>query len=158
MSGEVVTVQIHGLVELERALLQLPEEVAGKALQTAVNAGGRVIRDEVMVRAPVGTVEHWIGRKSKNKRAQPGNLRKLIRSRRMRESRYSATVAITWSGNAFYGKFKEFGTYKMKAEPFLRPAADAKGQAAVDVIKDRLARRINAAAKKLGLETARVSR
>lgn len=158
MGGEVVTVQVHGLEELERALMQLPEEVSGKALQTAVNAAGRLIKQETQDRAPVGTVSHWIGRKSKNKRAEPGNLRKYIRMQRLRNSKFSAAVAITWSGNAFYGKFLEFGTRYMKAQPFIRPAFDARSNDAVELLKKRLALRINAAAKKLGLETARVGR
>lgn len=155
---EVVSVSVHGLDELERRLMELPEAVAGKALQTAVNAGARVIKEEAMARAPVGSVPHWIGRKAKGKRVEPGNLRRYIRNKKMRGSKFSAASAVYWSGNAFYGKFLEFGTSKMKAQPFLRAATDTKWQAAVEATKAALARRIKAAAKKLSQEANHAGR
>ena len=46
------------------------------------------------------------------------------------------------SQDAFYARFVEFGTVKMAARPFMRPAFEAKKGEAVDAIKAYLERRI----------------
>jgi len=43
----------------------------------------------------------------------------------------------------------EFGTRKMRARPFLRPALEAKRREAVQAMKDRLSERIEQEAKNL---------
>ena len=53
------------------------------------------------------------------------------------------------SQDAWYWRFIEFGTIKMAARPFLRPALEVKRQEAIDAITTRLASRIEAEAKKL---------
>ena len=53
------------------------------------------------------------------------------------------------SQDAFYARFVEFGTVKMAARPFLRPAFEAKKGEAVDAIKVYLERRIPAEVAKL---------
>lgn len=46
-------------------------------------------------------------------------------------------------GDLFYGRFHEFGTVKMPARPFLRPAIEDNKQAAIDAIARRLKQRID---------------
>ena len=53
------------------------------------------------------------------------------------------------SQDAWYWRFVEFGTVKMSARPFLRPAFDMKKHEAVTAIKTRLAQRIEQAAQEL---------
>lgn len=50
-------------------------------------------------------------------------------------------------GDLFYAHFIEFGTVKMSARPFLRPAFDAGRQAALDRMTQTLRRRIEQANK-----------
>lgn len=152
-----VTVQVHGLAELERALMQLPEAVAGKALQSAVASGINVIKRGAVNYVPVGTRPHYIGRKAKGRIAQPGNLRKRLRTLRLRESKYSSAYALTFSKLGFYGVFHEFGTSKMKATPMLRPAFDAYKEAALEAFKAKLAASIELQRKKLYEESLRGS-
>ena len=52
-------------------------------------------------------------------------------------------------GLAYYWRFLEFGTSKLSAKPFLRPAFEAKKDAAVDAIKAKLAEAIEKTAAKL---------
>ena len=49
-------------------------------------------------------------------------------------------------GDFYYARFIEFGTAKMAAKPFLRPAYDENKQKAVEAIKDRIEKRL----KKVG--------
>lgn len=53
------------------------------------------------------------------------------------------------SQDAWYWRFLEFGTRKMQARPFLRPALEAKRREAVDAIKERLSLQIETEAKAL---------
>jgi HK97 gp10 family phage protein len=55
----------------------------------------------------------------------------------------------TLSQDAWYWRFLEFGTRKMRAQPFLRPALEAKRREAVQAMKDRLSDRIELEAKAL---------
>ncbi|AMM23167.1 HK97-gp10 family putative phage morphogenesis protein [Variovorax sp. PAMC 28711] len=49
------------------------------------------------------------------------------------------------SGDFFYANFIEFGTVKMAAQPFLRPAYDLNKERAVAAIKDRIETRLKKA-------------
>jgi HK97 gp10 family phage protein len=53
------------------------------------------------------------------------------------------------SQDAWYWRFLEFGTRKMAARPFLRPALESRRREAVDAIKQRLSERIEIEAKAL---------
>jgi HK97 gp10 family phage protein len=144
--------KIEGLAELKRALMQLPERIQSQGLAQAVYAGAAVIRDEARVRAPVytGPIEQG--------HPQPGTLRKSIILKAIRE-RSSRTTKVAFvlvrhgkkyekvgkrgrNLDAFYWRFVEYGTKKMAARPFMRPAFEAKKMAAVEAIRDRLAARI----------------
>jgi HK97 gp10 family phage protein len=51
--------------------------------------------------------------------------------------------------DAWYWRFLEFGTSKLAARPFLRPAFDTMKEKAVEAIRDKLAQSIARAAAKL---------
>lgn len=56
--------------------------------------------------------------------------------------------AVEVPKSAFYGKFGEYGTSKMAAWPFLRPAAEVKTEAAASRLRDRLAEAIQVEMRK----------
>jgi len=155
---DAVSVQVHGLAELERALMQLPEAVAGKALNGALAAGMGSIRKEAKNLIPVGTKAHYIGKKSKGKLVQPGHLSKQLRVRKLRNEKFSSMYALSFSAAGFYGMFHEFGTANMPARPILRPAFDNKKDQALERIKERLAANIERQRKKLFEESLRAGR
>ena len=156
--SEAVTVQVHGLAELERALMQLPEAVAGKALNGAVSAGIASIRKEAKGMIPIGSQAHWIGKKAKGKLVQPGHLSQQLRVKRVRSQKFSTLYALTFSRAGFYGMFHEFGTAKMPARPILRPAFDQKKEAALERVKERLAANIERQRQKIYQENLRAGR
>lgn len=153
-----VTVDVQGFSALERALLELGEAVAGKALTSALRAGTLPIRKDAQGRVPTGRVPHYIGRKAKGKLVQPGFLRTQIRVKAVRDEKYSKLMAITFSGDGFYAMFHEFGTAKMPARPILRPAFDSQKEAALTRFKERLAASIEKARQKAYEESLRASR
>jgi HK97 gp10 family phage protein len=157
----MISVQITGLKELQKALNELPKEIQGRPLRSAVSAAAKVIVDDVKARVPVG---------------ETGNLKTAVY--RYRSRRNSATGRETFfvgirqgkaqykdtaynrrkgrvgknyktAGEAYYWRFLEFGTAKMQAKPFLRPAFEANKSRAVDVMKERLGKAIQTQAKKL---------
>jgi len=134
----MMTVNITGLKELQQALNQLPLEIQKRPLRSAVSAGAKVIVDEAKRLAPQG---------------ETGNLRKALYRYRSRSqsSRGQETFLVgvrkgkknyvdsaknrrlnrvgkkyTVEGEAYYWRFIEFGTSKMPARPFLRPAFESK--------------------------------
>lgn len=156
-SNEWGSTKVDGLKELNEALKQLPERVARNVLRGAANAGTSVIRKEVQQRAPVYTGEVSAGH------PPPGTLKRSIRQAQQRQlsslvqqtfhigvraatTRSKAGAKIV---GAYYWRFVEFGTSKMSARPFLRPAFEAKKLAAVEAIRAYLAERIPREADKL---------
>jgi HK97 gp10 family phage protein len=113
----------------------LSQVASESVLRQATVAGARVIFDEVKLRAPVGDAT-W--ERGKQKR-YPGFLRDnlLIAFDKERSAEgLRATYLVTWSKDAFYGRFLEYGTSKMAARPFLRPAYDATKAAAAQAFSD----------------------
>ena len=152
---ELFTFKVEGLQELDRQLRALPERVAGNALATAVSAGARVIRNEAMARAPVDTGALKSQIFTKRLRSPSPSEKMSIVGVRSGLAKYANTKRNVRSGKAgktyktdgktFYWKFIEFGTSKMAAKPFLRPAFDAKEQDAVLAITEKLDERIQKA-------------
>lgn len=151
---------VDGLAELKRALEELPKNIGRNVLRGAVRAGAAVIRAESQARAPV-----YAGDVSKG-HPPPGTLKRAIYMKQIAElsgaTRQTFIVGARKgrkyrhqgkSGNlsqdAYYASFVEFGTSRMAARPFMRPAFEAKKNAAVEAIKAYLAQRIPAEAEKL---------
>ena len=147
------TVHIEGLAELDRALRELPLRIANRGLRTSVYAGAKVIRDEARARAPKAAQS--LG----PKQPPPGTLKRSVIMKHIRElssgGRQTFYVMVrhgkkyqkqgkrgTLSQDAWYWRFLEFGTRKMAARPFLRPALESRRREAVDAIKARLRQRI----------------
>lgn len=143
----MIEIKISGLKELKDALQKLPERVQKRVLRGATMAGAQVIKKAAKQRAPVGTVPH---KDAKGRTIAPGNLRKSIIARAKKgASKTSVTVSVGPSSRGFYGMFHEFGTSKMAARPFLRPAFDDNKERAVEAIKERLSAGIEREANKL---------
>lgn len=143
-----VTVHIEGLAELQRRLLELPARVERHVVHKAVAAGGRLIRDEARARAPVYTGDVAKGH------PPPGTLKRAIWTKYIPErSKNGLTTYFVGvlhgkkmqkrgkkqvNLDAYYWWFVEFGTVKMPAHPFMRPAFDARESAAANAIIDEL--------------------
>lgn len=106
---------LTGDKQLAAALRALPDRLQRGALRTAARRAGGVVRAEMRRRAPVDT----------------GFLRRQIKTRSIQRNRrgiVGVTVGASardYTGQAFYASFIEYGTSRMPARPFLRPAFTA---------------------------------
>ena len=107
--SERITLKVEGLAELEARLVALGGSGARRALRRGLRAMGNVVRDAARDKSPVST----------------GTLRKSIvtMDAGMTPGGWSFSVQLRSGG--FYGRFLEFGTSKMAAHPFMRPAAES---------------------------------
>lgn len=168
-----VTMTVEGLGDLEQALMELGNAVAGKILYSALMTAAIPIQDTAIAMAPQSSQPHYRYKRAKAKRisktgnkavdrfnklqarsaargtvekilVQPGNLRKNIARKRLKGKKYAsvtdgeAYVGVSWQGDAYYGRFLEFGTANMQAQPFLRPAFDARSAEALGIFTDKL--------------------
>lgn len=128
------------------AKLDSIKKAAEDAARPAAQAGADVFYREVQARVPVSAAPHKSGKKTYS----PGTLRKAIyQAFADKESgQGSAKYRISWNKqHAFYGRFLEFGTSKMAAKPFLRPAYDAALSKAVKAVQERMAAEVKKATK-----------
>ena len=121
-------------------------KAAEESVRPAAQAGAQVFYDEVRQRVPVSAKPHKSGKKTYN----PGTLRRAVyQAFANKESGDGkAMYRISWNKtHAFYGRFVEFGTSKMAAKPFLRPAYDAARARALQAAKERMATEVKKATK-----------
>lgn len=148
-----ITVELQGLQELQAALLELPAKIGKNILRSSVNAGASVIRKEAKQKAPVYTGETQAGH------PPPGTLKRSVIQKFIREQSndFQSTFYVTvrkgkkyrdqgksknLSQDAYYAYFVEYGTAKMSAKPFMRPAFEAKKEEALKAMIDKLSERI----------------
>lgn len=138
--------EVKGLKELDDVLRTFPEKVQRNCIASACFAGAAVWRDGAKGRVPVRSEPEGLVRmyKGATKGRLPGFLRASIRVWKKRGVAGGPTVTygVGTRGMAFYGKFLEFGTSKMAARPWLRPAVDALAGWAAEAMRSRLEQRI----------------
>lgn len=143
---------IQGLDGLLQSLRELPKATQGKALQAGMRKGGNVIRDEARRRAPRASefmaTQIVTRRASAKDRARAGvgtggeyftvgvktGRRRKFANTKRNQRKGVAGKAYEETGWAYYWRFKEFGTKRMRADPFLTPAGEAKGPEAAQVV------------------------
>jgi HK97 gp10 family phage protein len=157
-------VRIHGLRQIEQAMKSLPARMDRRLLNRSLIVGGRLFRDEARARVPllrvpdprrvrgaiqraihVGAVRPEGHTASVWVRVRPLTRRQIANFKRKRGKQASANPA-----DPFYWRFVEFGTSKMAARPFMRPAFEAKKREAVDAAIADLRPRVDAEIAKLG--------
>jgi HK97 gp10 family phage protein len=144
------TIQITGLADLEKRLLDFPDKLARNILRGAIRAGAVVVQKEARSKAPKSTEPHMLGKGNKRVEIQPGTLKKSIKVRLapFRSRTQPVEYWIYVSKKAWYWKFQEFGTSRHAAQPFLRTGFETKKQEAVERIRDYLTARIDKEAAK----------
>lgn len=147
-------VSIQGLDGLLRSLRDAPKAIQGRAVQAGMRKGGNVIRDDARRRAPKASgfmASQIVTRRASAKGRQragvgqggeyftvgvkTGRRRKYANTKRNQRSGRTGKTYVD-RGWAYYWRFVEFGTKKMRASPFLTPAGEAKGPEAAQVVID----------------------
>lgn len=160
---------IHGMKEVENALLSLPAAVAGRALTGAIRDAGKPLLEDMQASAPVGTVavkvkdvrslNRRIGKGGEGVLVQPGQLKGRIKMRsqkavgrnRVRAGAKKGEVVRVRIGvfRAYYANFVEFGTKHQPARPFLRPAINKWRYIIPHTFENRIKHKIKLAEKRI---------
>lgn len=145
--------KITGLDETIAALRALPRALSGRnggPIRKALFAAAKPFRDEARQRVRVrsGNLrDNIIIRRDRNPAASGATERYTvtIRTRRRKYANNKVNRRLNRAGgryedwgNAYYGKFLEFGTSRMPAYPFLRPTFENKKTVAVDTFAENL--------------------
>jgi len=156
-----VTIKLNGFKELSDKLKAFGPNVAKNGLRTADFAGAKIIRDAAKTAAPFKSgllqaniiashrrTPEYVAEYTIMVRKAPKYIKVAVRADTLknrlkgRASKYHALA-----GPQIYGRFLEFGTSKMAARPFLRPAFLNNVTAALDAIKGGLTTAVERAAK-----------
>ena len=140
---------------------QLPGAIQEKAIRPAAQAGAQVLYDEVVARVPVSRNGHWFygttardapkGQKKQHAYwFDAGSLRKAIYQKHVPEKSadgihvYHISWRKTGPDAVPYGYMVEYGILgRAPARPFLRPAYEAKKQAALDAAEKVLGQKLD---------------
>ena len=126
--------EVKGLAEMNAALLELGTNGARRAGRKALRQGANVVLRATRNTAPVLT--GYLSKKGfyTHDRGVLGD---------------QVLFSVDLKKNAFYGRFIEYGTSKMQAQPFMRPAAADSARDSVAVTGEVLGLAIIAEAEKL---------
>ena len=157
--------QVQGLDGVLDRLKALPEAVGAKGggpVRAALAKGARVFRNQAISNAPrdTGLLQESIVARRDSRPGAVGATEAYFIGVKRKSRRYSNTkrnrgkgrAGKTYfvDGTAFYFFFLEFGTEKMAARPFLRPAFEARKEDAMNTIITELNAGIDRAVRKLG--------
>jgi len=150
-----IEVRVGGLAELGEALKGFSEKIGKKYLWKATLAAAAVFKAEAIVRVPVrsGALRDAIAvfrRKGRDASTayyvvSVRKIRYSAKEKRVLRILRGANQRVRVIGDAYYGVFVEYGTSKMRAEPFLRPAFETKKTEALEVFRASLADGVAAA-------------
>ena len=125
----MITAKFHGHVALSAKLTRMQMQAPG-VLKEALLKAAQPIRDEAELLAPVSD-------------KPGGHLAQGIKIRLMRSTAPGhERVRIGVKEALWYGTFPEYGTSKMAARPFMRPALDTQKNEALRILKAELKRSI----------------
>ncbi|MFW2600155.1 HK97-gp10 family putative phage morphogenesis protein [Aliarcobacter butzleri] len=114
--------------KLLESLKQFPQNIQNNILVGAVRAGAKPLVDAAKANVPVDTA----------------NLKRSIginRKKTKDKSQVWFTVSPRKGGknDGFYGHMVEFGTSKMAAQPFMRPAFESQDKQSIEAVKEYMA-------------------
>ena len=148
-----ITVKVEGLRQLGEAMRLLSKEISTKIARSATGSAASLIRKRARALAPVADEDYEVD----GVKVPRGNIRDNIVAKRVSKGRTTLTsehlVVVRGKAKHGYasriGSMHEYGTVKMSAHPFMRPAFDQQKTVAIRKIKDRIAAGIAKAASKV---------
>ncbi|WP_374349164.1 HK97-gp10 family putative phage morphogenesis protein [Chitinimonas sp.] len=126
---------VQGLAELGRALDGLGPKIERKLMRRALRAGAVLIRNAAIARVPKDSGAAQRSIRVVFRRGEPGVIVVNVVAGDLSESNQRKFG----QKSAFYVRFLEYGTARLPARPFMRPALDDRASAAVEAIAGVLA-------------------
>lgn len=114
--------------KLRRTLKKLPAKLEKGVVVNSVRAGGVVVRDEVKDKVSKDSGELKKAVKIKKRRERPGKVRFTVYIKKVVLDNTKKSDSKKSKDTKQYAYYLEYGTSKMRAKPFLRPALTAVGQ------------------------------
>lgn len=167
------TVRIEGLADLEKALAELPKSTARNTLVRALRKAAQPIANEAKSKVPVRSgklrdsiivtskVRNLTGLKEYGQTLQAGGSRKeagaALRGARRAGGGEGSRAEISVGPTDPKAHLLEFGTIKMSAQPYMRPAWESKKDEAALSIKQELASEIEKSRARLARKAARLA-
>ena len=149
---------LEGMESLRAKFKQLKGEEAQKIFKSAAGAGAKVIRLEVQKGAQGiddpdtrETIAKNVAQRAKGKRYLPANavgVRVGIKGGAKAQQGGKKAATTNQGGQTYHWRFVEFGTKKMPAQPFMRPAMAASTDKATAAFVDSAKKRLDAALRK----------
>lgn len=130
----------ESFLKVKQSLSELPNALKDKVLTGATRAAAQVIADEAKRRVPVrtGLLKKSIGTaKAKKKDTKSGQIKFYVITKTKVATNSKVKLADGRSGKmkikqfSFYAHMVEFGTSKMAAKPYMRPAMQSAGPKSV---------------------------
>ena len=116
-------IKLEGMNELLDQLEKLGRKGA-RIENDALKKAGEIVKESIEDKAP--------------EREGSGNLKRSIEVSKIKIKEGQKIVEVGPNDDGFYGKFLEFGTTKMAAQPFMGPGFEAVKDEAVEAIKDTI--------------------
>lgn len=138
----MTTIRVEGLTQLGAAMRKLSEKVNKRIAASATGAAAKVIKNaavrkiETNPSVDTGSLRDAVIVKKLGKGESQGMTSAHITTVRYRGSKKRKSKRK--QATAPYAHIVEFGSVKMQAEPFLRPAFDERKDEALRVMVDRL--------------------
>lgn len=155
-----ISVDVQGLTEINRRLRLLPDRLGNNAMRRALRKGANVIRNEARNNAkriddPATREQIWkniavYGGGRRRERRVGGVMMRVGVRGGARPTRGDNSAP---GGNTTHWRFMEFGTSQVAAQPFMRPAAASKAQAAADAITKDMKAQVDREIAKLKAQT-----
>ena len=148
--------KIKGLRECEAALAHLPKATGKNVLRRVGRTRLEPMRDDAAQKAPddpntTGGRDLASSIKIRNGKARV----RFVQGKFRADSSRGISLTLGPSKFAFHGKFHEWGTIKMAARPWMRPAWDGNAREVVVGIADDLMAEIRKAAARLANKKAK---
>ncbi len=147
-----VTFRVDGLRELGARMRGLSEKVNKRIAASATGAAAKIVKQAAVaniVKSPsvrTGSLREAVIVK-KTPRSEAGGLTSAHYVTVRGRGKPKVNKKGVKQAQAPHASLVEFGTVHMPAEPFMRPALVNNAQRAIDAMKDRLEKRIEAASK-----------
>jgi HK97 gp10 family phage protein len=139
---QTVSVRITGLAEVLSKMHELPPQLARKGLRKALSAGAKPIRESMKQKVQRGW--HVWQSQTKGRSRDFAFIAQHIGVKMEIHPNEQAGIAhIGPVKKGFWALFLEFGTQKMRAFPFMRPAFDEQKQNALNAFVESLKQTFN---------------
>jgi HK97 gp10 family phage protein len=133
---------LKGFSELNARLADLAGKQATSAGQSAIRAGGVVLRDAVKAKAPVGPTPEGAKEKHGDRTITHHKIAEQITVTKVKSPNEHQVSVAVHNGKAFHASWVEFGSIHNQPNPFFLNALNDVGQEVIDKVGATLGKQL----------------